>query len=71
MVEDSGLGIPKDYIPWIFERFYQVDKSRSKREEDSGLGLAIVKEIVEGYGGKVECTSQLGKGSKFTIRIYP
>ncbi|MGA9225975.1 MAG: HAMP domain-containing sensor histidine kinase [Mesobacillus sp.] len=67
LVKDEGKGIPKEDIPWIFERFYRVDKSRSKALGGSGLGLAIVKELVEAHGGKITCTSQLHAGSTFEI----
>jgi signal transduction histidine kinase len=66
-VEDSGIGIPENEIGNIFERFYQVDKSRTRSELDSGLGLAISKHIVEGYGGKITVRSKLGKGSLFNV----
>lgn len=67
IVEDSGIGIPEDDLPWIFERFYRVDKSRSNNREGTGLGLAIVATIVSYFGGIIEVESKLGKGSKFTI----
>lgn len=67
IVEDNGIGIPKEDIPRIFERFYRVDKSRSNTIEGSGLGLAIVKHIVILFGGSIEVESQLGKGTRFTV----
>lgn len=67
LVKDEGKGIPKEDIPWIFDRFYRVDKSRSKALGGSGLGLAIVKELIEAHGGKITCTSQLHAGSTFEI----
>ncbi|MGQ9697254.1 MAG: HAMP domain-containing sensor histidine kinase [Armatimonadota bacterium] len=69
-VKDTGIGIPQDEIPRIFERFYRVDKARSRAMGGTGLGLAIVKEIVDGHGGSVQVESQLGKGSKFTL-VFP
>jgi PAS domain S-box-containing protein len=68
-VEDTGIGIPENEIENIFERFYQVDKSRTRNELDSGLGLAISKHIVEGYGGKITVKSKLGKGSLFSVYL--
>jgi two-component system, OmpR family, sensor histidine kinase ArlS len=67
LVKDEGKGIPAEDIPWIFDRFYRVDKSRSKALGGSGLGLAIVKELVEAHGGKITCTSQQNAGAIFEI----
>ncbi len=66
-VSDTGVGIPKKDLPYIFERFYRVDKSRNKETGGLGLGLAIVKELVEAHGWTVEAESEEGKGSEFTI----
>jgi two-component system, OmpR family, phosphate regulon sensor histidine kinase PhoR len=66
-VNDTGIGIPSDDLKKIFERFYRVDKARSRPVGGTGLGLPIVKEVVERMGGNVVVESQLGKGSKFTI----
>lgn len=68
-IEDSGIGIPKEHIDRIFERFYVVDKSRSRKSGGTGLGLSIVKHIVLLHKGKIEVESELGKGSKFKIII--
>lgn len=68
-VEDSGVGIPKEEIGRIFERFYVVDKSRSRKSGGTGLGLSIVKHIVNLHNGKIEVESELGKGTKFRITI--
>ncbi len=68
-VKDSGYGIAKSDIPRIFERFYRVDKARSKAAGGTGLGLAIVKHIVEAHGSKIEVNSKLGKGSTFTFSL--
>jgi two-component system, OmpR family, phosphate regulon sensor histidine kinase PhoR len=68
-VEDTGIGIEQKYYNRVFERFYRVDKSRSKKEGGTGLGLAIVKHICLNYGFKIEVKSELGKGSKFTIKF--
>lgn len=66
-VSDTGSGIEKDHIPRIFERFYRVDKDRSREAGGTGLGLAIVKHIVEAHGSKVDVSSEVGKGSKFSF----
>ncbi|NLX90214.1 MAG: cell wall metabolism sensor histidine kinase WalK [Firmicutes bacterium] len=68
-IEDTGCGIPQDCLPFIFERFYRVDKSRSRYLGGTGLGLAICKEIVEHYGGKICVQSQEGKGSIFCFSL--
>lgn len=67
VVEDDGIGIPKDDLPRIFERFYRVDKSRSTK--GTGLGLAIVKHIVKLFNGEVDVYSTPGKGTKFIVKI--
>lgn len=66
-VEDNGIGIPKEDLPRIFERFYRVDKSRAKG--GTGLGLAIVKHIAKMFNGEVYVESVLNKGTKFTIKL--
>ena len=66
-VSDSGIGIPLSDVPHIFERFYRVDKGRSKELGGTGLGLSIVKHIIEAHGSKVEVKSQLGQGSEFSF----
>jgi signal transduction histidine kinase len=66
-IADTGIGIPQSDVKRIFERFYRVDKARSRPAGGTGLGLPIVKEVVERMGGSVSVESQLGRGSKFTI----
>jgi len=68
-VEDNGEGIPADDIPNIFERFYRVDKSRSRATGGSGLGLTIARRLVEAHGGRIWVESEVGKGSRFCFTI--
>ena len=68
-VADEGCGIPPEHLPRIFERFYVVDKSRSRKLGGTGLGLAIVKHIAQAHGGRVTVESLPGKGGTFTIRL--
>jgi len=67
IVEDTGIGIPKDSIDRIFERFFRVDKSRSKKVDGTGLGLSIVKHIVVSNGGKINVQSTVDKGTTFIV----
>ena len=68
-VRDQGIGIPEADLPYIFDRFYTVDKARSRKSGGAGLGLSIVKTIVEKHNGKVTAVSEVGKGSTFTISL--
>lgn len=68
-VEDTGIGIPPESLPHIFERFYCVDKSRSRTAGGSGLGLSIVKAIVDNHSGIISVSSQLGHGSIFSVKL--
>ena len=68
-IEDDGMGISKEDLPHIFERFYRADKAHSDQGEHSGLGLAIVERIAEMHQGKVEAESTAGKGSTFTVSL--
>lgn len=67
IVEDNGIGIPKTDLPNIFEKFYRVDKSRTRKLGGSGLGLSVVKDLVQKQGGTVEIESTFGKGTKITL----
>jgi two-component system, OmpR family, phosphate regulon sensor histidine kinase PhoR len=69
IVEDTGEGIPAQHLERLFERFYRVDRARSRDMGGTGLGLAIVKHLARAHGGEVTVTSELGKGSTFTIEL--
>lgn len=66
-VADTGIGIPAEDLPKIFDRFYRVDRARSREKGGSGLGLAIANWIAEAHGGRIQVQSQVGKGSTFTV----
>jgi two-component system phosphate regulon sensor histidine kinase PhoR len=68
-VTDNGIGIPLEDQPRIFERFYRVDRSRSREMGGTGLGLSIVKHVVQSHGGTIDVDSVLGEGSRFTMRL--
>ena len=68
-MSDTGIGIPPESIPRIFERFYRVDKGRAREEGGTGLGLAIVKHVAQAHGGQVEVESRVGRGSTFRVRL--
>ncbi len=71
-VKDTGIGMPQESLPRIFERFYRVDKGRSREHGGTGLGLSIVKHIVELYSGRIEVDSKLNEGSEFRVILpYP
>jgi heavy metal sensor kinase len=68
-VEDNGIGIPAEALPHIFDRFFRVDKARSREMGGAGLGLSIVKSICTAHGGKVDFTSEEGRGSRFRVEL--
>jgi two-component system phosphate regulon sensor histidine kinase PhoR len=68
-VTDTGVGIPTRELPRIFERFYRVDRARSRETGGTGLGLSIVKHVIENHGGTVNVTSELGRGTRFEVRL--
>ena len=68
-VSDNGIGIPEADRPRVFERFYRVDKARSRELGGTGLGLAIVKHIVEGHGGQIWVEANQPMGTRFVVRL--
>jgi two-component system, sensor histidine kinase ChiS len=68
-VRDTGVGVPKDKLDFIFQRFAQLDKSLNRRNEGSGIGLSLVKSLVEMQGGHIYAESELGKGTEFVIEL--
>jgi two-component system sensor histidine kinase SenX3 len=68
-VADTGIGIPTKELPRVFERFYRVDRARSRETGGTGLGLAIVKHVSENHGGSVRVRSELGRGTTFDVRL--
>jgi signal transduction histidine kinase len=68
--KDNGIGISKEDLPYIFERFYRADKSRNRSTGGSGIGLAISKAIIESHGGSITASSELNKGTEIIITLY-
>jgi two-component system phosphate regulon sensor histidine kinase PhoR len=68
-VADTGIGIPSAEVPRVFERFYKVDRARTRNAGGTGLGLAIAKHLVEGHGGRIWATSEEGQGSTFYVAV--
>ncbi len=67
IVEDTGIGIPEEELPHIFDRFYQVDASQTREQDGTGIGLALTKELVEMHHGTITVKSEVGKGTEFTV----
>lgn len=68
-ISDTGCGIPEEDLPYLFERFYRVEKSRSRNYGGSGLGLAITKKQIELHHGRIHVSSQVGIGSTFEVHL--
>jgi len=68
-IEDTGIGIPPEHLPRIFDRFYRVDASRSREQGGSGLGLAVARSLARAHGGDISVTSRPGEGSTFLVHL--
>jgi len=68
-IEDTGVGIAPEHLPYIFDQFYQIDRSKRKGDKGSGLGLTIAKKIVDAHGGSIQVSSEVGKGTVFTVLL--
>jgi len=69
MISDNGIGIPKEYVGMVFERFYRVDKARNRQQGGTGLGLAICKEILDAHMGEINLSSEFGRGTDVLIKL--
>ena len=68
-VSDDGIGVSKEHLPRLFERFYRVDATRSRKKGGSGLGLSIVKHIIEAHSENISVESEVGKGTTFSFTL--
>ena len=68
-MQDTGAGIAAEDLPYVFERFYRADKSRSRATGGAGLGLAIARQLVEAHGGRIAVESEVGRGTEFTFTL--
>jgi signal transduction histidine kinase len=68
-VADTGVGIPPQDLPWVFDRFYRADEARTRAAGGAGLGLAIARWCAEAHGGRIAVQSRLGSGSIFTVSL--
>ncbi|WP_449598281.1 ATP-binding protein [Niallia sp. Marseille-Q9988] len=68
-IRDTGIGMDKDSLMHIFERFYKADKSRNRNIGGNGLGLSIVKKFIDLYEGEIQVQSEIGKGTEITVKI--
>jgi signal transduction histidine kinase len=68
-VRDTGMGIPSEHLPYIFDRFYRADKSRARQTGGAGLGLAIAKQLVIAHGGSISAENTPGQGTTFTFTL--
>jgi signal transduction histidine kinase len=68
-VHNTGIGIPAEELPRVFDRFYRADKARTRKAGGAGLGLAIAKRVIEDHGGAMTCQSEVGLGTEIVVRL--